>query len=174
MVFVASAIERIGRRGAGDARLSRAVRTGIQGGADDHIHESVLLRRRPHELQIQMVASPRNHSSSDATSTSSIVSLNGKNAFVATRNQFYRPCSAGALSMRVSQRSLRDYFAVVVLRGGSNAPAVALLAYRISGGTSLVVMASSTGHRLIPGHRVVAHPRLGGLHHDYRLESRVA
>jgi hypothetical protein len=32
--------------------------------------------------------------------------------------------------------------------------------------------ATPTGHRLTPGHRVVAHPRLGGLHRDYRLESR--
>jgi putative transposase len=27
-----------------------------------------------------------------------------------------------------------------------------------------------TGHRLLPNHRVVAHARLGGLHHDYQLE----
>jgi len=33
--------------------------------------------------------------------------------------------------------------------------------------------ATLTGHEVPPGHRVVARPRLGGLHHDYRLE-RVA
>ena len=31
-----------------------------------------------------------------------------------------------------------------------------------------------TGHRLPPGHRVVTRARLGGLHHDYRLESVAA
>ena len=31
-----------------------------------------------------------------------------------------------------------------------------------------------TGHRLLPGHRVVTRARLGGLHHDYRLESVAA
>jgi putative transposase len=31
-----------------------------------------------------------------------------------------------------------------------------------------------TGHRLTAEHRVVAHARLGGLHHHYRLESRAA
>ena len=30
------------------------------------------------------------------------------------------------------------------------------------------------GHRLLPAHRVVARARLGGLHHDYRLESVAA
>ena len=33
--------------------------------------------------------------------------------------------------------------------------------------------AAVVGHHLVSGHRVVARPRLGGLHHDYRLE-RVA
>ena len=33
--------------------------------------------------------------------------------------------------------------------------------------------ATVTGHDLLPGYRVVARPRLGGLHHDYRLK-RVA
>jgi putative transposase len=31
-----------------------------------------------------------------------------------------------------------------------------------------------TGHRLLPGHRVVTRARLGRLHHDYRLESVAA
>jgi putative transposase len=31
-----------------------------------------------------------------------------------------------------------------------------------------------TGHRLLSGHRVVARARLGGLHHDYQLESVAA
>jgi transposase InsO family protein len=30
--------------------------------------------------------------------------------------------------------------------------------------------ADLTGHRLLPGWRVIAHPRLGGLHHHYELE----
>jgi hypothetical protein len=34
--------------------------------------------------------------------------------------------------------------------------------------------ATQTGHRLRSGHRVVADPRLGGLHHDYRLEPLAA
>jgi len=34
--------------------------------------------------------------------------------------------------------------------------------------------ATQTGHRLTPRHKVVAHARLGGLHHDYRLESSAA
>jgi hypothetical protein len=33
--------------------------------------------------------------------------------------------------------------------------------------------ATLTGHRLTPAHRVVVNARLGGLHHDYRVE-RVA
>ena len=34
--------------------------------------------------------------------------------------------------------------------------------------------ASLTGHSLSPAHRVVTSPRLGGLHHHYRLESVAA
>jgi transposase InsO family protein len=34
--------------------------------------------------------------------------------------------------------------------------------------------ASLIGHRLPTGHRVIARPRLGGLHHDYRLEKLAA
>ena len=36
-----------------------------------------------------------------------------------------------------------------------------------------IALTTPTGHRVLPLHRVVARARLGGLHHDYRLE-RVA